>query len=161
MSVVEEVKRAKNPQEAMLVLAAALDRIETKLGQQDDSWGEWQPYEEFQPLATHDADAGTMTFHRTDDEVRREERRVWGATFIEPAFPERPDLCDAYIEGGPSWLIAWDLDFVLGLPQYAKLQMIQDINQDNREEAEQVARELLKDWGATGPPEAWASAEAA
>ena len=219
------VQQAHNQQQAMLVLADALDRIETALAVlaaqpagAADPWSEWAitPEEALTvgvDLTVRDVQAATNNQREIDDlnEALRlqddpEERRALEAKLrllqdtgtsdtapneglrvksttgegeitvdIPAASPERQHLrrseavarnyesflevpmegfLDAYAKGGPMWLYLGDRDAIMAMPYEWRLEMVNDIEQDSPRQAQEVARDILKNTGAGSSDEA-------
>lgn len=227
-TTVRKVQQAPTPQQAMLAIAEALDRIEAKLDQQPaaepDTWGSWGSSLPSVELHSIDPDAGyaSVTYEdpsrnaqqieaikqlmavTTDDEdlqalqaklrlLQDEGGRIENidpgvrvrslddgsnlTVDIPAASPERQagrrfvatrddfysflstpgltkeEFVEAYAKGGPMWLYLGDRDAIMAMPPAWRQAMIQDIEQDAPLQAQEVARDILKDVDA-GTPEA-------
>lgn len=58
---------------------------------------------------------------------------------------------NAYVKGGPLWLYYGNREYVMGLPEAVHRQMIEDVQQDSVQEAQEMARDLLMFRGKEGP----------
>jgi len=178
MSVVDQVKAAANPQEAMLAIAAALDELLSRqpTPPANDGWGEWGAVDEPAPLelvrAEYSEDGGTTTtFTVTSDPNKKIKRAEFADAFIRPTFGRadlesgewhpNEEVVDAFINVGPLWLYAYNRDFVVGLSQDAKVQLIEDVFEDNKEEGAAFGRDIMKDTAAGEAPARWSDAKVA
>lgn len=177
MSVVDQVKAAKNPQEAMLVIAAALDELLSRqpTPPANDGWGEWgepEPAALELVRAEYSDDGGTTTtFTITGDAHKKVKRAEFAEAFIRPAFGRadlesgewhpNEEVVDAFVNAGPLWLYAYDRDYVMSLSQDAKVQLIEDVFEDNKEEGAAFGRDVMKDQSAGQAPARWSEAQVA
>jgi hypothetical protein len=51
----------------------------------------------------------------------------------------------AYVKGGPMWLYLGDRDAVMAMPEQMRYLLVADIEQDSPVQAQEVARDILKD----------------
>lgn len=181
MSVVDQVKKAKNPQEAMLAIATALDLLLSAAATPpaNDGWGEWgsspEAIEKRGALveSVYSEEGGTLTeFKATTDEDKIAKRKQFAQDVLSQSFGRadledgtwHPDttILEAYVKGGPLWLLAYDRDYVVQLPQEMKIMLIEDVFEDDQEEGRAMGRDILKDPSAgETKPSRWAEAVAA
>lgn len=169
MTTETQVQNAESPQRAMLAIAAALDRIEGQLRlQQDiklDPWsGQWS-LEDQPPLQANYGSLGQRGVKVTGDESSTEVE-------LPPVTPERmerrrqferqslklgeylgidEDWTEAYAHGGPMWLYLGNRDLVMSLPDHVRRALVEDAIEDSTQDAEEMARDILKQAGETGP----------
>lgn len=70
MTTEEQVRQAKSPQEALVVLAKALDRIETNLASSAEdalAWGEWEDVDQRIAETVDDNDITRIALHALED----------------------------------------------------------------------------------------------
>lgn len=163
MSIVEAVQTARNPQEALVVIADALERLEAMLmalvkpmpGGLDE-WDEWSEDEpEPQPIRTERGADGENVVVLPTPSAEVYQARVELAEKkmrLNDAFPKVDfDPVEVYAKGGPSWLYIYDRDLVMGMPADVKRDLVNDLMRDDPRAAAEMARDILKD-GQAQPP---------
>lgn len=171
MSYVDQVKAAKNPREAILILARGLD----ELAAAGDGWDDWgddagfpteavaAAFRDVGPdgLTDHEraqheaallamANDGSNTYELpAPSEEKMEFRRMFErqqlnleATLGEEAGEE--DWTEVYAKGGPWWLWSERRDIVMGLPYATRQMMVADVEQDNPAVAHELSLDILK-----------------
>lgn len=63
------------------------------------------------------------------------------------------EMVDAYIAGGPMWLYLYDRDAVMQLPAEWRKDMVGDVECDSPAQAQELARDILKDSSPDGAQE--------
>jgi hypothetical protein len=150
MTTEQQVREARSPQEAMLAIAAALDRIEDALTQapaEPDPWGGWQPEAVRGELRTQvNVEDGVAEVTLPPVSEAKQNRRV---EFARQNL-HLGDLGDvvvmelAYAKGGPMWLYLGNRQHVMELPPSVKRAMIEDVEEDSPADAHEMARDILK-----------------
>lgn len=159
MKLTDQIKQCRTPQEALLLLAEAIDSLAADT-QQVDPWEErtidWSIIDTPTSLPER-----PTSMHNHDFELpeRRSTLDAKGQLVTPPADPRRKEirrafaetykleaegiLPDAYAEHGPLWLYYGDRDFVMSLPLTARQVMVADIMEDSPSEAAEVGRDIL------------------
>jgi hypothetical protein len=162
MNTGERVRAAQNPQDALCMIADALDALYVEIAElkdqpaQDDGWGSWESGSGLQ--VEHDLDAGesTVTVPAVSEEVQELRRKFAESTLNLQAALEAEgldpteDWVEAYAKGGPLWLYHGNRDFVVQLPYAVRHALVLEASADDPEEAIKMGRDLLKDDGAEG-----------
>lgn len=156
----EQVRAARNPQEAMLILARGIDAVLEALVNQpvmiDDGWGAWSeaPSTGAHTEITGDAEHTEVVVPATSAE-KMEQRRHFEEHTLKLAeyFPDEDgtDWNEAYAKGGPRWLYYGNRELVMSYPDQVRAAMVEDVLEDSPQEAEEIGRDLLKFSGETGP----------
>lgn len=63
------------------------------------------------------------------------------------------DWEEVYAKGGPMWLYLGNRDYVLGLPQHLRAEMVADVEQDSPTDAHELSADILKNLESGGLPE--------
>lgn len=157
MSVVERVKAAQNPQEAMVALAAGIDLL---LSQQpthpEDPWGTWasEGAPEYSPAATVTETPDHIEVAVKAPSPEKAERR---ATFeaqslkLGENLPAGEDWNEVYVKGGPLWLYHLNRDLFMSYPYSIRQGMVADVIEDDPKAAHEMGRDVLKQASETGP----------
>jgi hypothetical protein len=150
LTIKQQVEQSRNPQEALLVIAEALDGITSLLisdlatGPRDE-WGEWQPQTQAQATVTEDEDGNVTVDIKPPSAEKKIERFEFAKQKLKlhECYDEE-NILEAYSKGGPLWLYTSDRDFVVKLPEELKRAMIEDLEELSPDEAALMARDLLK-----------------
>lgn len=162
------VRAAKNPQEALVAIALALDRIEAGLVVRAEAvswlqdWNESGEVSSSPPSVT--AFMNEMADARTEldgedivipgpSDAKMERRIDFEGKYLKlhEYLEGDEDWTEAYAKGGPRWLYYGNRDLVMSYPEWTRQQMIMDIEEDSPEEAHEIGRDLLKQPCETGP----------
>jgi hypothetical protein len=172
MNTRQQVQTARTPQEALLILAEAIDDLRTQMTPLSD----WE-----KPLnwdASIDAADVTWTTptkpatHAVTEQgiVPLDDGRsqiVNGEVVVKPVSKERrlermnfatdsrlhefygpglsfADFMDAYVKGGPRWLVYTNRDAVMQMPESYRRELVADVTLDSPEEAAEISRDILK-----------------
>lgn len=90
------------------------------------------------------------------DEKRKAARRFWALSHSLHTYQStgnaltEHEMADAFAKGGPMWLYLYDRDGVMRMADTARRDLIADLEHDSPAEAQQVARDILKDLTAEG-----------
>lgn len=60
------------------------------------------------------------------------------------------ELRDAYVRGGPMWLYLYDREAIMAMPPPWRMDMVQDVEIDSPAQAQELARDILKDLSSDG-----------
>lgn len=169
MSYVDRVMAAKNPREAILILAKGLDELASAGGGWDD-WGDdgagfpadliragvgedgltdhERAEHERALLAMSNDKARDLTLP-TPSEEKMEFRRMFERQQLELANAlgddaGEEDWTEVYAKGGPFWLWSERRDIVMGLPYPTRQMMVADVEEDNAYLAHQMSIDILK-----------------
>lgn len=155
MTVVQAVSKAKSPQEGMLAIAVALDKILDNLDMDTESeWGEWSgrdlpPIDEDEEVhVEHDGEGNVVVDLPPPDDKTKAERYKFAMEVL--GFPdewpnEAEEYATSYSKGGPYFLYLANRDFVMGLPPMVKQQMLTDVNRFDPKHAREMAIDIMKD----------------
>lgn len=157
MSIQDQVSHTASPQEALLVLARALDAINVKLDNlaeqataDDKGWGEWtspspSPESAERAKIEVDADGNTVVDLPKVSADKQARRREFAADVLEldVHFPDL-GLVEAYAKGGPLLLYYSQREFVTGLPIEVQYAMVEDVLEESPGEAEEMGRDLFR-----------------
>lgn len=99
-------------------------------------------------VTTTDADAITVNLPAPDGRTRRT-RYDWAydiklGHMIEPQLDEHVGA-RAYAKGGPMWLYLYDRDAVMKMPPEWRRMFVTDVQQQSPAQAQELARDILKD----------------
>jgi hypothetical protein len=179
-STEQQVRAATSPQEAILVLAKALDRalqgiaeIHTNLqyGKADNAWdqigwsepidhsSEWlmtaQDQAKSNDRAVEVIENGDTTdiVLRTPSEEKMQRRREFEAQHLRlsETLGDAEDWNEAYAKGGPMWLYIGNRELVMSYPEQVRSLMIEDVIEDSPKDAHEMGADLLKQPSETGP----------
>lgn len=180
MSTYDEIRDAANIQEAVLALAAALDRIEAGVSQPvveqraaDGGWEVWEPPppalipDEWAPdehgiMVKVDEDATEIELP-TVSLKRQGERYAFAIDTLkidayaksETTWDDQPENYESwahvYAHGGPAWLYNANRDFVMSLPYETRAKLVDDLIQDDPAAAHEMSRDILKRDAETSP----------
>lgn len=162
MNTGARIREASSPQDALTILADALDAIWAEIQELKTStttaepvWGEWeQPADDGRSTYEVDGDTTTVDLPPVSEEHKDLRRKFAKSIGL------KGDNIEYYAKGGPLWLYLGDRDFVMGLTDQMRRMMVSDIAQTSPQEAREVARDILKD-ASPGTEAAMAAAEAA
>jgi hypothetical protein len=98
----------------------------------------------------------TIDIPPPDDRRRAARRKIAGELRFHEFLTASPFATDeefiaAYVKGGPMWLYLGDRDAVMAMPGDYRRLLIADIEQDSAPQAQDVARDILKDVGPGDP----------
>lgn len=147
-TTVEQVKQCHTPQEALLVLAAAIDALAAK-PKGVDLWAADVPLEWDAIVVTNDnrarIEGGDVIVDRVsaDREVARAEFVAATQLYSFSALPPA-DFVEAYIKGGPRWLYYTDRDAVMTMPIGVRQALVADVLVDSPSEAAEIGADILK-----------------
>lgn len=181
LSIRQQVHHARNPQEAMLAIAAALDTIIEKLDQPVPTVNAWSAWSHEPPIT---ADAIDGKYHSRDETFTPTEQRAAELSFDEEAAEadisfkmpdaerltarrafererlhlaeyladDTQDWTEAYAMGGPMWLYLGNRDLVMSMPDSVRQAMVQDlIDTGAADDAHEMGRDILKQPCEDGP----------
>ncbi len=168
MSVVERVKAAQNPQEAMVALAAGIDLL---LSQQpthpEDPWGTWASEgapayhaapdtlipDEFEVVKVTETPDHIEVAVKAPSPEKAERRASFEAQSLKLGenLPAGEDWNAVYVKGGPLWLYHLNRDLFMSYPYSIRQGMVADIIEDDPKAAHEVGRDVLKQASETGP----------
>lgn len=152
MTCEEEVLASKNPMQAILALARALDRLVADRAAGDDGgWGEWPAAMVEAVAVEHAAEiiqhGDTATVELPSVSLERYHAR-WSfaksTLKLDEALGDGEDWFDAYATGGPMWLYLGNRDLVMSYPVETRRAMIEDVELDSPQDAADMARDILK-----------------
>lgn len=158
MSVVDAVRGARNPQEAMLALAEAIEHIEVLLrdfspAPADPSWDSWE--EPSGAITTETGSDGENVVVLPTPSAEQYHARTELASKhmkLDEAFPKADfDPIEVYAKGGPAWLYIYDRELVMGMADGIKQAMVRDLMADDPAAAADMARDILKNMQANPP----------
>lgn len=173
-SISDQVRDAVNPQQALLVVAGALDQILDRLAEladrpnpkADDGWGDWTT-----TSSDFMADVAAEVSETTGREVRafdveldgsdvvtvvlapisekkQKRRRTFAKEVLRLADEIRDmepnEVADVYGKGGPLWLYHGNRDLFMSFSPEVRQAMCLDIEEDDPVTAGEVARDVLK-----------------
>jgi hypothetical protein len=170
MNTEAQVRAAKNPQEALLAIAHALDEI-LERDTPAPGWGQWDALPEL---------AATLTDYRPLDESHQRAAEVLGTGIegdpsevilkvpstekqilrrlfegqqlrLREHLGDGEDWTEAYAKGGPLWLYHGNRDLVMSYPDHVKAAMIADVDEDSHQDAHEMSRDILKAACESGP----------
>jgi hypothetical protein len=178
MTVVDDMRAARNPQEAMLVIAEALDAIIVNMQAPQtptNTWGTWEsdtpefaPYPDVpvthmlagavdtrKPVVTVTVDEGEDT-DSVDVNIapvspkKQEARRRFAADVLqlEAELGAGVDWAETYAKGGPVWLYEGNRELVMQYPQHIRSELVRDLMEDDPQAADEMGRDILKLEGA-------------
>lgn len=158
-STSEAVRAAKNPQEALLCIAAGLDEVLARLAQlaeqpkPDDGWGDW----ETRPIVlngepTFDIEIGdgaTEIVFKLPTEEKLARRRLFASEILKLQDQGLDkygieDPIDHYAKGGPFWLYHGNRELFMQYTGDVRAMMVMDVEDDDQEAAREMARDVLK-----------------
>lgn len=181
MGVEDDVRAADGANEAMIIIAQALDKLSTSVPasqnmDEEDMLAELAAKRLEKDKHVVTADIGTvtpsLTVHEEDEkqyielptvsDEQKEQRRKLGVYLkldssdwpVGKGVPRSPVL-DAYIAGGPIWLYDYDREFVLALPYAIRRQMIEDVSATDVGTAKLMSADILKASFADSANAAW------
>lgn len=171
MNTQAQVQAAKSQQEALVIIARAIDSLtaevrqlaEAKQATQSDTWSTW-----IEPLSTTDPEdrEANAAAERLAQDDRRAEQEVSkdGVTVTLPTVSEEKQnkrrefaigigvaeefgdrIVESYAVGGPLLLYYNNRPFVMGLPDDARRRMVDDVFEESPSEAAEMGRDILKD----------------
>lgn len=154
MKLADQIKQAKTPRDAMLLLAQAIDEIREDLDRRatdpwDEplTWGDAPPADLDVPaMTTVSGEDWSETVIRPVSEEKQALRAEWATTALENMTTLPLDeAVDAYSKGGPVWLHAFDREYVMGLPIHLRMAMVADLLEEDKDAAHMMSADLLKD----------------
>lgn len=155
MTVEAQVRAAKNPQEALLAVARGIDEVLARLEQTRpaDGWGEWEEPAEsredwnrrraFEVEHSEDLEKSLVTLPSVSEEKKAKRRALAEAMALDTEFPGI-EAVETYAKGGPVWLYTGNRDFVMGLPDHMRAEMVRDVLEDDPETAHDMGKDILK-----------------
>jgi hypothetical protein len=178
MNTEAQVRSAKSPQEAMIVIAKALDRIEF-LSSRDTQWVAWDnepTIRDGDSVALRSAWLGhvggeevvaeherrtqiTATEDDTDvvipapSDEKKERRRQFERQNLKLSefLGDSEDWSEAYAKGGPMWLYLGNRELVMSMPDGVRTALVQDVIEDSPQDAHEMGRDILKQPCEDGP----------
>lgn len=167
MTYVEQVKGAKSPLHAMLVVAGALDDMMAVLTgiakpvvADEYDWGAWSApaQAEAKPLiqATDVSEGERVVKLAPPTESKQLLRKQFAegvlklGTVLGDA-PAEMTWAEAYAKGGPLWLYTGNRDVVMTYPLEIRAAMVADVEEDDPHTAQEMGRDVLKQPSETGP----------
>lgn len=162
--VADRVRAAKKPQDALLVIAEALDEL---LGREADSgWGEWDAapgggwgdatenpdFEEAHRRAVEamnnsgpiDVVLPPPTPEKMDRRRMFERQRLKLATVLTNEVEPDDGWTEIYAKGGPLWLYANNRELVMTYDEDTRRTMVKDLLEDDPDAAHQMSIDVLK-----------------
>ena len=159
----EAAKAAKNPQEALLVIANALDQLlhrqqiledlltERQPAKVDDGWGEWEEPARPGPAytETQNGEDSTLIDIKPVSDEKRERREAFAREVLDfGAYTKELELDEdtavqAYGLGGPVWLYIGNRDLFLQYPWEVRRMMVRDVLEEDPETARDMGRDVL------------------
>jgi len=174
-SVVDNVQAARNPQEAILVLAQAMDEILDLMRNPprlvDDGWGEWasDPSTPVTDQAWHEGAQGPAFTETQIDETTTvydvrpvsEEKQERRASFAQEVLQlptqdcgvEPSEAVDTYVKLGPWWLYTSNRELFMQYAWEVRQAMVIDVNEEDPIAAQHMGADVLK--VEEGAGEAW------
>lgn len=160
MSTAEKVRAAASPQEALLAIAEALDLL-VEHPPPAPAWGEWPSVNTDPALAaskrspyviteTEDGEHVEVTFAPPTPDQAQQRRALAERLFAggpPPWVGSDEGAREAYVEGGATWLYLADREFVMGLPEELRREMVEEVLAHSPHEAAEMGRDVLKDAG--------------
>jgi hypothetical protein len=151
VKIVDQVKQCKTPQEALLVLAQAIDELSNTATAVDVWTAPLQWDLEAETFARPDNRARNVNGDIVVDpvsSVRQDERYDFATdqklfSFYGPGLSE-PDFLDAYVKGGPRWLYYTNRDAIMQMPMNLRAALVEDVLLDSHTEADEIGRDILK-----------------
>lgn len=164
-SISDAVRGTKNPQEALLVIAEALDQVLARLEElaeqpkADDGWGKWSMDDEVQAAfekpdePAFDIVIGegvTEISFKAPSEEKLARRRLFAEAVLqlqEQGLEQYgiDDPFDTYAKGGPLWLYHGNRELFMQYSPEVRAAMVMDVEEDDKREAHEMSRDVLKD----------------
>lgn len=158
MSIESQLRAAKSPQEAMLVLARGLDQIMELVSHQavaPEDWftGEWSPSEvpsrSGPPVQITELGDNTLVEIAPPSPEKLERRRQFERDHLRlhdalGGAADGDDWADVYAKGGPMWLYVGNRELFMSYPDETRAAMVQDVLEDDPASAHEMGRDVLK-----------------
>lgn len=154
---VEALRAAKSSQEALLVLAEALDRIEAQLAVSAqepappaDPWAldhtAWNGPVPIKVEEDLDAETTTVVLPPPSKAAQNRRRALAPLLGMEHAWGgSAEDWTEVFVKGGAVWLYTTDRALVMGLPPATRRALVQDALDTDPQFAHEMGRDVLKD----------------
>jgi hypothetical protein len=156
MTTTDQIKQCRTPQEALLVLAAAIDALEAAAALAGDPWEaelDWNDHDTHAAEAIHGpADkrariidgevivsevSADRQFNRAEFARKARLAEFWDGLSVD-------DFVDAYVKGGPRWLVYANRAAVMAMPYGVRQALVADVLLDSPSEAKEIGRDILK-----------------
>lgn len=153
MSLEEDIKQCSTPTEALLMLARAIDDLRAATWEPQDpwsqplDWGDTPPADLGPAMEVQSGDDWSEITIRPVSDEKQEKRELFAQEVL---MLENLDGIDdeeayaAYAKGGPLWLHVFDREYVMGLSIQARMGMVADVLEEDREAAHLLSRDILK-----------------